>query len=366
MAAAEQAVDATQQNHVIDAAIVRKSLLRFIDDGDLETAALLDDEVVTAHARSTAAASGGGEHRRSFHVWYEGRWWSWSQLVRALDGYITEADRGRQSRFWNVMAAHYQSLAAGGVARATATTAREAALEDDDDLEDADVEADPAELRGASVRAGDVVTIWLVGSSATEPGNMAFVRVRALFARGPNVGYKPKVELDISCRDAGWLNGDLLLCDGPRLALRTSGVRFIKVATADVVQRVDVQSTEHRGVLELGAVHAAALQLRQPELREAAIAAASERAAAKARAKAVADQVKRVAGHTDVSKLTVDLIKEELRLRRARGEDIPKLPTSRGQALDMLAAARRTAPDIPAPPAPAPVPLPVVVVEATA
>ena len=53
------------------------------------------------------------------------------------------------------------------------------------------------------------------------------------------------------------------------------------------------------------------------------------------------------------------------RLGGRDGEDIPKLPTSRGEALDMLAAARRTAPDIPAPPAPAPAPLPVVVVEAT-
>eukprot|EP00966_Prymnesium_polylepis_P059959 1390775-Prymnesium_polylepis.1 len=66
--AAEEAVDAAQQNHIIDAAIVRKYLLRFIDDGDLEMAALSDDEVVTAHTRSTAAASSGGEHRRSFHV----------------------------------------------------------------------------------------------------------------------------------------------------------------------------------------------------------------------------------------------------------------------------------------------------------
>jgi hypothetical protein len=105
---------------------------------------------------------------------------------------------------------------------------------------------------------------------------------------------------------------------------------------------VDVQPTDRRGILELSTPqHAAALQQRQPELREAAIAAANERAAAKARARAVADEVKRVAGQTDISKLTVDLIKEELRLR-ARGEDIPRLPTSRGEALEMIATARRT------------------------
>ena len=79
----------------------------------------------------------------------------------------------------------------------------------------------------------------------------------------------------------------------------------------------------------------------------------------------MADQVKRTAGQTDISKLTVDLIKEELRLRRARGEDIPRLPTSRGEALEMIADARRTVPNIPAPPVDDPAQLPVVVVEAT-
>jgi hypothetical protein len=49
----------------------------------------------------------------------------------------------------------------------------------------------------------------------------------------------------------------------------------------------------------------------------------------------------RLQRQTDISKLTVDLIKEELRLR-ARGEDIPRLPTSRGEALEMIATARRT------------------------
>ena len=79
----------------------------------------------------------------------------------------------------------------------------------------------------------------------------------------------------------------------------------------------------------------------------------------------MADQVKRTAGQTDISKLTVDLIKEELRLRRARGEDIPRLPTSRGEALEMIADARRAVPNIPAPPVADPTPIPVVVVEAT-
>ena len=73
----------------------------------------------------------------------------------------------------------------------------------------------------------------------------------------------------------------------------------------------------------------------------------------------MADQVKRTAGQTDISKLTVDLIKEELRLRRACGEDIPRLPTSRGEALEMIADARRAVPNIPAPPVADPTPIPV-------
>ena len=45
----------------------------------------------------------------SFHVEHQGRQWQWAELVRALDGYIKIVDRGRHSRFWNFMAAWYQS-----------------------------------------------------------------------------------------------------------------------------------------------------------------------------------------------------------------------------------------------------------------
>ena len=64
----------------------------------------------------------------------------------------------------------------------------------------------------------------------------------------------------------------------------------------------------------------AALTAKEPELRAAALEAVRERLAAKAQAKAVADQAKRAAGEKDATVLTVDLLKEELRLRRARGE----------------------------------------------
>ena len=72
-----------------------------------------------------------------------------------------------------------------------------------------------------------------------------------------------------------------------------------------------------------------------------------ERLAAKAQAKGVADQAKRAAGEKDATVLTVDLLKEELRLRRARGEIIERMPKNRPEALEMIAAARSVAPDIP-------------------
>ena len=87
------------------------------------------------------------------------------------------------------------------------------------------------------------------------------------------------------------------------------------------------------------------LVARQAELRQAAIVAVRERLAARQRAKQVASQAKRAAGEADMTKLTVELIKEELRLRRDRGETVSRLPTNREQALEMLAEARRTVPE---------------------
>ena len=71
----------------------------------------------------------------AFCVEHEGRWWQWAELVRALDGYITVVDRGRHSRFWNFMAAWYQSaLSAGAVVGAViAEDGVGGAIGDDDD-----------------------------------------------------------------------------------------------------------------------------------------------------------------------------------------------------------------------------------------
>jgi hypothetical protein len=98
----------------------------------------------------------------------------------------------------------------------------------------------------------------------------------------------------------------------------------------------------------------AALTAKEPELRAAALEAVRERLAAKAQAKAVADQAKRAAGEKDATVLTVDLLKEELRLRRARGEIIERMPKNKAETLEMIAAARSVAPDIPTAAATAP------------
>ena len=69
---------------------------------------------------------------------------------------------------------------------------------------------------------------------------------------------------------------------------------------------------------------------------------------------------KRTAGERDVSVLTLELLREEIRARRARGERIDApLPTHKAELVEVVRAARRAAPSIPQPPAPLlPPPLP--------
>lgn len=196
---------------------------------------------------------------------------------------------------------------------------------------------------------GSFAAVWRPAQSEADAGRLEIVRVRELLVRGPKAGYRVQEEMDISSKDGGWLKGDLLEYEPAtnHVQARSSGVRFIKVACADVVQPVHMQSTGERGVLQLVPTECDALAAREPQLREAACAAARDRAVAKQHAKEVADQVKRVAGQTDMSKLTIDLIKQELRARRERGETIPRMGENRAEALEILAAARRAAPNIP-------------------
>ena len=169
---------------------------------------------------------------------------------------------------------------------------------------------------------GSFAAVWRPAQSEADAGRLEIVRVRELLVRGPKAGYRVQEEMDISSKDGGWLKGDLLEYEPAtnHVQARSSGVRFIKVACVDVVQPVHMQSTGERGVLQLVPTECDALAAREPQLREAACAAARDRAVAKQHAKEVADQVKRVAGQTDMSKLTIDLIKQELRARRERGE----------------------------------------------
>ena len=56
---------------------------------------------------------------------------------------------------------------------------------------------------------------------------------------------------------------------------------------------------------------------------------------------------RRLAGRTDISQLTVPLMQEELRLRRARGEEIARIPSNRPEALSALREARASVAEIP-------------------
>lgn len=92
----------------------------------------------------------------------------------------------------------------------------------------------------------------------------------------------------------------------------------------------------------------ARLDARRDELRAAAERAIAERAAADAERAAARAEKARKQGRTDPSKLTVELIMEELRMRQERGEDISTVPAKRKNDLvTALAAARQSAPDIP-------------------
>ena len=137
-AAAEMIVDEAERHRHIDAA---EALLGLIPTVDLETSVMgvggegeePANEVgaggpAPVVGEPDAGPSPGGEAPRlglgrRWHVYFEGRWWQWSELVRALDGYIKIVDRGRHSRFWNGMAGHYQAPAAQPAARAAAAAA---------------------------------------------------------------------------------------------------------------------------------------------------------------------------------------------------------------------------------------------------
>ena len=121
--------------------------------------------------------------QQNLHVEHEGRTWQWSELVRALDGYITIVDRGRHSRFWNFMAAWYQdpdALAAAAVEADDGTATMDEGGDDDDaeaaaNLAGHAAAAAAAAALGAAGRArrrtpstilvDDWVALWIMGKS---------------------------------------------------------------------------------------------------------------------------------------------------------------------------------------------------------
>ena len=124
--------------------------------------------------------------------------------------------------------------------------------------------------------------------------------------------------------------------------------------------QLEAVTVEGRARLQLASEQHSALTGQLVELRDAAMHTLHERAAAKVQNKLAADALKRAAGRTDITKLTVPLIIEELKLRRTRGEAIASLPSGsrRDAALQLLVTARAAAPDIPDIPTPATGPAP--------
>ena len=93
-----------------------------------------------------------------------------------------------------------------------------------------------------------------------------------------------------------------------------------------------------------------ALSDAQVGLTATAVKVIREQVAARAARKDALAAEKRTAGTTDPSKLTAELLREELKLRRERGEtiDVP-LRSNKPVLLAALVRARAAAPDVPRP-----------------
>jgi len=104
------------------------------------------------------------------------------------------------------------------------------------------------------------------------------------------------------------------------------------------------------GVLCLPDDERRALSDAQVGLTATAVTVIREQVAARAARKDALAAEKRTAGTTDPSKLTAELLREELKLRRERGEtiDVP-LRSNKPVLLAALVRARAAAPDVPRP-----------------
>ena len=126
---------------------------------------------------------------KSFVVMYEGKWWHFGALVRALDGYVKSEDRGRKSRFWNAGADRLQAVCARRAARA-ARAARLAAHAASGDADDAAAEEDDdaADEELGEIKRLHYVAAWVLGKTAADPGELGYFRVHRIFGKHAKKG----------------------------------------------------------------------------------------------------------------------------------------------------------------------------------
>ena len=214
-------------------------------------------------------------------------------------------------------------------------------------MDDAD---DAGEVSSGKITRGQHLAAWLVGEKEEEPGGLAIVQVRAIYARAPKKGFLMKDAADPSIDDGSQLKVKRLKFDASTGQLRPMavGLRFGRISAAEGHCVLHPNPTAQPGVLELPAAEQLALDASIDGLRAAAVETIRERRLARARAKQQKDDLRRIQGRDDIERLTVPLMQEELRARRARGEEIEVTLTSRRDDLRRaLAAASAANPDIP-------------------
>ena len=205
-------------------------------------------------------------------------------------------------------------------------------------------------MSSGKITRGQHLAAWLVGEKEEEPGALAIVQVRAIYARPPKKGFLMKDAADPSIDDGSQLKVERLQFDASTGQLRPMavGLRFGRISAAEVHCVLHPNPTAQPGVLELPAAEQLALDASIDGLRAAAVETIRERRLARARAKQQKDDLRRIQGRDDIERLTVPLMQEELRARRARGEEIEVTLTSRRDDLRRaLAAARAANPNIP-------------------
>ena len=300
---------------------------------------------------------------KSFHVEHQGRLWQWTELVRALDGYIKVVDRGRHSRFWNFMAAWYQSPHAIAAA-ADIHMAEEGvggAIGDDDDVAGmlagaAAAAAVAAAAAAAAVAVGrqrktpstilvdDWVALWIMGKGEDDLGELVIGYVLDLYGPGRRHGYVHLDSADAQT-DAAFVKIRIhsLDLESRRVTPRSDGVQFDAFAVKGIARRLVLPPAD-------GWLHEderCELMAGLDGIREGARRELKARQEAASKAKEARDAKARAAGRDDASKLTVELMKEELRARKKRGELIAGVSGARGDLLERLQAARQEVPNIP-------------------